>query len=181
MGIGLEGTSAAHECYHEPGRAIPALSIARGEDASLGLKIFFDVDYTILSVDSSLRPGTRETFRRLVSDGHQVYVWSGMGVRTSELRKHDLMELVSDVYRKPIQDYVAGLERLGVPYWPDLVIDDYPEIVDTFGGVLVRPYYFRSPADDEMDRVYRIIAEVTATGRSAQVGFRPVAEPPQGT
>ena len=82
------------------------------------MKIFFDVDYTILAVDSSLRPGTRETFRRLVSDGDQVYVWSGMGVRTSELRKHDLMELVSDVYRKPIQDYVAGLQRLGVPTGP---------------------------------------------------------------
>ena len=147
----------------------------------MGLKIFFDVDYTILAVDSSLRPGTRETFLRLVSDGHQVYVWSGVGDRTKELQKHDLIDLVSGVYRKPIRDYVAGLEELGVPCWPDLVIDDYAEIVDTFGGVVVRPYYFRSDADDEMDRVYRIVTEVVATGRSAQVGFRPAAEPPRGT
>ena len=90
----------------------------------MGLKIFFDVDYTMLAVDSSLRPGTREVFRRLVSDGHQVCVWSGVGIRTSELRKHDLMDLVSGVYRKPIQDYVAGLKKLGVPQWPDLVVDD---------------------------------------------------------
>lgn len=147
----------------------------------MGLKIFFDVDYTILAVDSSLRPGTRETFQRLVSDGHQVYVWSGVGVRTSELQKHDLIDLVSGVYQKPIQDFVAGLEKLGVPCHPDFVIDDYPEIVDTFGGVVVRPYYFRSTEDDEMDRVYRIVTEVVATGRSAQVGFRAAAEPPRET
>ena len=79
----------------------------------MGLKIFFDVDYTILAVDSSLRPGTREGFQRLVSDGHQVYVWSGVGIRTGELQKHDLMDLVSGVYQKPIQDYVAGLKKLG--------------------------------------------------------------------
>ena len=145
----------------------------------MGLKIFFDVDYTILAVDSSLRPGTREAFQGLVSDGHQVYVWSGVGIRTDELRKHDLMDLVSGVYQKPIQDYVAGLEKLEVPYRPDLVIDDHHEIVETFGGVVVRPYYFRSAEDDEMERVYRIVKEVVATGRSEQVGFRPAAEPPQ--
>jgi hypothetical protein len=144
----------------------------------LGLNIFFDVDYTILAVDSSLRPGTRESFQRLVSDGHQVYVWSGVGIRTSELQKHDLLGLVAGVYQKPIQDFVAGLEQFGVPCRPDLVIDDYPEIVDTFGGVLVRPYYFRSAEDDEMDRVYGIIAEVAATGRSEQIGFRPAPRPP---
>ena len=147
----------------------------------MGLKIFFDVDYTILAVDYSLRPGTRETFQRLGADGHQVYVWSGVGIRTKELQKHDLMDLVSGVYQKPIQDYVAGLEQFEVPHWPDFVIDDYPEIVDTFGGVVIQPYYFRSAVDDEMDRVYRIVTEVVATGRSTQVGFRPASETPRGT
>ena len=39
------------------------------------MNIFFDMDYTILSQDNSLRPGTREVFRKLVDDGHQVSVW----------------------------------------------------------------------------------------------------------
>ena len=125
----------------------------------MGLKIFFDVDYTILAVDSSLRPGTRETFQRLVSDGHQVYVWSGVGIRTAELQKHDLMDLVSGVYQKPIQDYVAGLEKLEVPYRPDLVIDDHHELVETFGGVVVRPYYCRSAEDGAVERGRRLLVD----------------------
>jgi len=64
------------------------------EDGRLGLKIFFDVDYTILAVDNSLRPGTRDTFEKLISDGHEVYIWSGVGLRNAEIRQHELEELV---------------------------------------------------------------------------------------
>lgn len=138
----------------------------------MSLKIFFDVDYTLLSMDGSLRPGTRRTFERLVADGHAVYIWSGVGLRTAEMERHELQDLISGIYKKPIYDFVNGLESLGVPHWPDFVIDDYPEIVDTFGGVLARPYFFRSQDDDEMERIYAIIQDFVAAGRSEMVGYR---------
>ena len=43
------------------------------------MKIFFDVDYTILGLDDSLRPGTMETLQKIKDDGHEIYIWSGMG------------------------------------------------------------------------------------------------------
>ena len=138
----------------------------------MGLKIFFDVDYTLLAVDGSLRPGTRHTFERLVDDGHEVFVWSGVGVRTSDIERHELQDLVSGVYKKPIYDFINGLELLRVPHWPDFVIDDYPEIVDTFGGVLARPYFFSSATDNEMDHIYAVINDFVATGGSTRAGYR---------
>ena len=138
----------------------------------LGLKIFFDVDYTLLAMDGSLRPGTRDTFERLLDDGHDLFIWSGVGMRTADVERHELQDLVSGVYRKPIYDFINGLELLKVPHWPDFVIDDYPEIVDTFGGVLARPYFFRSQEDDEMDHIYKIINDFVSTGGSTRVGYR---------
>ena len=139
----------------------------------VSLKIFFDVDYTLLAVDGSLRPGARQTFERLIEDGHRIYIWSGVGLRTADVHRHDLKNLVSGIYKKPIYDFVNGLELLKVPHWPDFVIDDYPEIVDTFGGVLARPYFFRSQSDDEMDHIYNVISDFAATGGSERVGYRP--------
>jgi hypothetical protein len=43
--------------------------------------LFFDVDYTILSADYTMRPGTQEIFGRLVNYGHQAYISSGEGLR----------------------------------------------------------------------------------------------------
>ena len=147
-------------------------------DNGSSLKLFFDVDYTILAVDSSLRPGTIETFKKLISDGHQIYIWSGVGLRHEDVRRHCLEELISGIYRKPIQDFVKGLKECDVPFWPDFVIDDYPEIVDTFGGILCQPYYFRSPSDNEMERIYMIISEFSETGSSSKVGYRPATVQP---
>ena len=138
----------------------------------MNLKIFFDVDYTLLAVDGSLRPGTRQTFERLVDDGHKVFIWSGVGIRTADVERHELQDLVSGVYKKPIYDFVNGLRLLRVPHWPDFVIDDYPEIVDTFGGVLAKPYFFSAAEDDEMDRIYAIINDFVSTGGSDRVGYR---------
>ena len=137
------------------------------------LKIFFDVDYTLLSMDGSLRPRTRDTFEKLIADGHRIFIWSGVGLRDDDVKRHDLQDLVSGIYKKPIYDFINGLELLKVPHWPDFVIDDYPEIVDTFGGVLARPYFFRSADDDEMDHIYDIIKDFTTTGKSERVGYRP--------
>ncbi len=139
----------------------------------MGLKIFFDVDYTLLSMDGSLRPLTRETFEKLIEDGHQIFIWSGVGLRNDDVKRHDLEDLVSGVYKKPIYDFINGLSLLKVPHWPDFVIDDYPEIVDIFGGVLARPYFFRSADDDEMEHIYQIIKDFVATGSSKKVGYKP--------
>ena len=52
------------------------------------------------------------------------------------------------------------------------MIDDYPEIVTVFGGTMIRPYFFPSTSDDEMERVYRIIDEYARTGTSTDAMFR---------
>ena len=141
------------------------------------MNIFFDVDYTILAVDNSLRPGTRDVFDKLVSDGHKVYIWSGVGIRTAEVRRHKLDDVVSGVYQKPIEDFEAGLVTWGVDVRPDFVIDDHPEIVTCFGGFICRPYYFKNPDDDEMRQIYDTVSQLTNGGQPEHTAFRPgVAE-----
>ena len=130
------------------------------------MKIFFDVDYTILGLDDSLRPGTMETLQKIKDDGHEIYIWSGMGERWEVVKKHNLEPLISGVYEKPTHHFHERLEELGVPFEPDFVIDDYPEVVAAFGGVWVPPYFFKRSVDQEMDRIYKIIADVVATGSS---------------
>ena len=96
------------------------------------MKIFFDVDYTILGLDNSLRPQTKETFQALLDEDHQIYIWSGMGERWEVIEKHQLQPFVSGVYEKPTHHFHERLEELGVPFEPDFVIDDYPEVVAAF-------------------------------------------------
>jgi len=129
------------------------------------VNIFFDVDYTILSVDQVLRRGTREVFGQLVEDGHNVYVWSGEGQRWAVVRHHELEEFVSGVFSKPLQDFDQGLQRLGVSPVPDFVIDDYPEIVRHFGGYHIPEFYHSRHDDDEIHTVRQVIAELEATGQ----------------
>jgi hypothetical protein len=136
------------------------------------MKIFFDVDYTILGLDDSLRPGTVETFQKLIDDGHEIYIWSGMGERWEVVRKHNLEPLISGVYEKPTHHFHERLKELGVPFEPDFVIDDYPEVVAAFSGVWVPPYFFKRSFDQEMDRIYQIVCEVLRTGLSEDRQYR---------
>jgi hypothetical protein len=140
------------------------------------LHLFFDMDYTILAMDGSLRPRVPEVFRRLREDGHTVHIWSGMGVRWREVERHGLAPLVAGVYEKPLSDYRNAVRRLVeqgcIPRFPDLVIDDYPEIVAALGGVVVRPYFWPNPNDTEMERVYRLIAEWATNGHTTDHSFR---------
>lgn len=136
------------------------------------MKIFFDMDYTILGLDNTLRPGTVETFQKLKDDGHEIYIWSGMGERWEEVRNHQLAPLVSGVYAKPTHHYQERLGELGVPFEPEFVIDDYPEVVAAFGGVWVPPYFFKRNVDQEMDRIYRIVGDFVRTGTSADRQYR---------
>ena len=114
------------------------------------MNIFFDVDDTILSFDGALRPNTHVVFERLIADGHTVYVWSGVGIRKTFVDREGLGHLVSGIYQKPLSDFSAGLERFGIPVFPDFVIDDYPEIVAHFGGLCIRPYQRGSQPDNEL-------------------------------
>ena len=136
------------------------------------MKIFFDVDYTILGLDNSLRPGTKETLERLINDSHEVYIWSGMGVRWEVVENHELTPLVSGVYEKPTHHFHERLGELGVPFDPEFVIDDYPEVVSAFGGVWVPPYFFKQNVDEEMDRIYRIVCDFVQTGTSEDKQYR---------
>jgi hypothetical protein len=136
------------------------------------MKIFFDVDYTILGLDDTLRPGTKETLQKLNDDKHQVYIWSGMGERWEVIEKHQLTHWVSGVYEKPTHHFHERLDELGVPFEPEFVIDDYHEVVATFGGVWVPPYFFKRSFDEEMDRVYRIVCDFAITGSSDDRQYR---------
>ena len=130
------------------------------------MKIFFDVDYTILGLDNTLRPGTLDTLTKLKKDDHEIYIWSGMGQRWEVIEKHQLSSLVSGVYEKPTHHFHERLQELGVPFEPEFVIDDYPEVVAAFGGVWVPPYFFSRTVDQEMDRIYKIVGEFVLTGTS---------------
>ncbi len=136
------------------------------------MNIFFDVDYTILGLDDSLRPGTQETLKQLKDDGNEIYIWSGMGERWEVVEKHQLTPLVSGVYEKPTHHFHERLEELGVPFEPDFVIDDYPEVVAAFGGVWVPPYFFKRSFDTEMDRIYQIVCDFIKTGSSEDRQYR---------
>jgi hypothetical protein len=137
------------------------------------VNIFFDIDYTILSYDQALRRGTQAIFARLVEDGHQVYVWSGEGVRWSVVRQHDLEPYVSGVFAKPLSDFAAGLTRLQVSPTPDFVIDDYPEIVGYFGGYFVPEFYSSRDDDDELESVYQVIVDLVTNGHATHHRWRP--------
>ena len=120
------------------------------------MNVFFDVDNTILGgLDGSLRPGTREVFEQLLGRGHDLYVWSGMGVRSADVRRLGLEPLVTGVYQKPISHFEDGLVRYGIPVMPHFVVDDHPEIVEHFGGHCIAAYLRRGrgyygDADQEM-------------------------------
>ena len=136
------------------------------------MNIFFDVDYTIMGADGSLRQNTAETFRKLVADGHRVFVWSGVGVRSAEVRRFGLADYVTEVFQKPLEDFEAALPGLGVFTPPDFIIDDHPEIVRFFGGFICRPYYFRNRQDTEMDEIYRTVCDVAERGTSEHTAYR---------
>jgi hypothetical protein len=124
------------------------------------VNIFFDVDETILGYDGSLRPLVAEVFGRLVDQGHRIFVWSG--VRTGDVvqklvvDRYGLQSFVTDCYKKPLFDYCDQWLKTGINVSVDFCVDDYPDIVDAFGGMLVIPYRYARP-DQELERVYAAI------------------------
>jgi FMN phosphatase YigB (HAD superfamily) len=132
------------------------------------MNIFFDVDETILGYDGSLRPLVHQTFQALVDEGHRIYIWSGVRtgamVRSEVVEPHGLAAFVTDCYQKPRFDYREQWRRTGIEVQPDFCVDDYPEIVEEFGGVLIKPYPRERP-DTELERVYAAI-KVFSAGRA---------------
>jgi len=117
-------------------------------------EIFFDVDNTIITWDVKLRPGVREVFQQLRTDGHIIYLWSGMGPRWEVVKRFELHEHVTDCFWKPLTDHHARMKELGIPIWPDYVIDDHVEIIQAFTGLHVPEPKLPLERDREMWRVY---------------------------
>ena len=126
------------------------------------VNIFIDVDYTLLAANGSLRPHARELFMRLREAGHVTYVWSGVGIRRWDMKRHDLDHLVEDYFIKPLDRHHERLEGLGVPFTPDFVIDDYREVVDAFGGYHVSDN--PGPDDDQLLDVLKAIEKHARLG-----------------
>ncbi|PZC50489.1 MAG: hypothetical protein DK304_000916 [Chloroflexi bacterium] len=130
------------------------------------MNIFFDTDYTWLGVDDTIRPGTETIFKQLVEDGHNIYVWSGIGIRWAEVRRHKLEKYVIDCFMKPLDNFIESLDHLGLPVKPDIVIDDYPEVPSAMVGIWIRPYFFYNASDNELERVYELICEYQTRKKS---------------
>ncbi len=122
------------------------------------MNIFFDVDYTIVGYDGSLRPHVIEVLEPLKADGPTIYLWSGVGLRHEVVKQHNLHHLITECYVKPTWDYHNGLKRLNVPLVPDFVVDDHNGVVKAFGGYWVSRWEGYPPTpDDEMKQVYEAI------------------------
>jgi hypothetical protein len=111
------------------------------------LNVFFDVDNTLIMWNGRLRNHTRHVFERLREAGHTIYIWSGVGIRRWDMKRHELDEFVEDYFIKPLEDHHARLDALGVPLVPDYVIDDHKSVVDAFGGFHISDM----PKDDDRE------------------------------
>jgi hypothetical protein len=160
----------------QTGRPGPArIPAAAGTGATSGkffrMRVFFDVDYTILGQDGSLRPGTREVFELLTDSGHEVFIWSGFGDRSREIERHGIGHLVSGYFTKPLTNLHLGPEGWPhpVPFPPDFVVDDHPGLVNYHEGIVVTAYIDdRHDSDDVMMReVYPAILTVAETAEAS--------------
>jgi len=144
--------------------------VRRRPTINASMNIFFDVDETIMGYDGSLRPLVHETFKVLVEEGHRIYIWSGVRtgamVRREVVERHGLEAYVTDCFQKPRWDYLAQWQRSGVEVQPDFIVDDYPEIVEAFGGIMIKPY-IRAQPDADLERVY---AAIKAAGEQRSIG-----------
>ena len=89
------------------------------------MNLFFDVDYTLIDHRGSLRPLVHEVFGDLKTNGHDIYIWSGMGLRNKEVEENNLTDFVSGIYHKPVEKFEEGLIQYGIPVRPEYVVDDH--------------------------------------------------------
>ena len=126
------------------------------------LNVFFDVDNTLILWNGRLRNHAREVFEELKQAGHTIYIWSGVGIRRWDIKRHALDEFVTDYFIKPLERHHERLEALGVPMVPDFVIDDHKTVVDAFGGYHVSDN--AGPDDHELLDVLAKINEFATLG-----------------
>ena len=122
------------------------------------LNIFFDVDNTLIMWNGKLRNHAHEVFAELRETGHTIYVWSGVGIRRWDMKRHNLDEFVEDYFIKPLEDHHEGLKTYNVPIVPDFVIDDHKTVVDAFGGYHIPD--MAAPDDRELLTVLERINEL---------------------
>ena len=134
------------------------------------MRIFFDVDQTLICTQGTLRPGVAELFGRLKQEGHTLYVWSGNGIRWDVVDRYSLRAFVEDCFFKPLYNFKEAIVRARLPVAPDLCIDDAPEVVEAFGGIVVTPYGQPNPADREMGWVYQQLRRYGSSSRPVLSG-----------
>jgi hypothetical protein len=118
------------------------------------LNIFFDVDETLILGNGELRNHAREALEAIDAMGHHIYVWSGVGIRRWDMKRHGLHDLVSGYFVKPLHDYRARLDVFKVEPVPDFVVDDMEAVVDAFGG-----YHVRTDVTAEDDQELLIVVQ----------------------
>lgn len=134
------------------------------------LNVFFDVDNTLVMWNGRLRNHAHDVFAALIDAGHTIYVWSGVGIRRWDMKRHGLDDFVTDYFVKPLEKHHEKLEALGVPMIPDFVIDDHKGVVDAFGGYHIPD--MAQPDDDHLIRVLDMINEMATLGDVEEPGER---------
>ncbi len=132
------------------------------------LNVFFDVDNTLIMWNGKLRNHAHDVFQALRDAGHTIYVWSGVGIRRWDMKRHNLDEYVEDYFIKPLEKHHEKLDALGVPLVPDFVIDDHKQVVDAFGGYHIPDE--AGPNDEELLKVLALINEFATLGDVEEPG-----------
>ena len=125
------------------------------------LNVFFDVDNTLIMWNGKLRNHTREVFEALREEGHTIYIWSGVGIRRWDMRRHELDEMVEDYFIKPLDNHHEKLPALGVTIMPDYVIDDHRSVVDAFAG-----YHIPDEAGPDDEELLKVLEEIRILAKS---------------
>ena len=142
------------------------------------MHIFFDVDYTILGRDSTLRPGTHEIFTRLRADGHQRVRVVGRGRTLGRRAQRTAWKTWSTACTaSPSTTTRSGSAEFGVPVVPDFVIDDYPGIVRAFGGVCITDYVGLNFGEGRNDRQLEVVYDIICTCAAGEVPDHPRYHP----
>ena len=119
------------------------------------MNIFFDVDNTLIMWDGKLRNHSEDVFKKILDDGHTLYIWSGIGIRKKEIEGVGLDKYVTDYFIKPLYDHRARLPKLGVNVSVDYVIDDHESVVQVFGG-----YHIPDIANEDDTELLKVLEDI---------------------
>ena len=138
------------------------------------MNIFFDMDYTLIGgIDGSPRPNVVEVMERLKTDGHELYVWSGVGIRWRDVKRLGIEHVINDCYVKPLSNYYQSMKKMELPAEPDIVVDDFPMVASAFGGLCIPAYNVQDEEDRVMERVYNALTDYDTRGHSDDAMYRP--------